>query len=203
MPLSTIGANQIASGAVDTTQLASNAVTNAKLASGAVTAGDLPSGTVLQVVTAEKTDAETISATLNTYTDVPDLSLSITPRSTTSRIFLLGQISYSGAGYISYFSFRFLRDSTAVGVGDASGSRTPGNSGFLQSQSADNGAILTLPLQAIDSPASTSALTYKLQLRQQFGSGTQTININRSTSDSDGTGTHRNISMLTAMEIAG
>jgi len=49
MPLSTIGANQIASGAVDTTQLASNAVTNAKLASGAVTSGDLPSGTVLQV----------------------------------------------------------------------------------------------------------------------------------------------------------
>lgn len=50
MPLSTIGANQIAAGAIDTTQLASNAVTNAKLASGAVTAGDLPTGSVLQVV---------------------------------------------------------------------------------------------------------------------------------------------------------
>lgn len=178
----------------------STTVPSSKLSLGA---SDMPSGSVLQVVTAEKTDAESISVTLNTYSDVPDLSLSITPRSTTSRIFLLGQITYSGAGYISYFGFRFLRDSTAVGVGDASSSRTPGNSGFLQSQSADNGAILTLPLQAIDSPASTSALTYKMQIRQQFGSGSQTVYINRSTSDSDSVGTHRNISMLTAMEIAG
>lgn len=49
MPLSTIGANQIAS----------NAVTNSKLASGAVTAGDLPSGSVLQVVSVNFDDALT------------------------------------------------------------------------------------------------------------------------------------------------
>lgn len=163
----------------------------------------LPSGSVLQVVTAEKTDAEVISAVLHTYTDVPDLSLSITPTSTSSRIFLLGQVSYSCLGYISYFHFRFLRNSTAVGVGDTAGSRTTGNSGYLQSQSADSGSIFTLPLQAIDSPASTSALTYKIQLRQQVGSGALDVNINRSTSDGDVTGVPRNISMLTAMEIAG
>lgn len=168
-----------------------------------ITSAGLPSGSVLQVVTAEKTDAESISATHNTYTDIPDLSLSITPASTNSRILLFGQVSFSGSGYISYFSFRFLRGSTAVGVGDTSGSRLSGNSGFLQSQSADNGAIFTLPLQTIDSPASVSALTYKVQIRQAFGSGSQTVNINRSTSDSDGISTQRNISMLTAMEIAG
>ena len=145
--------------------------TSTTIPSGKVVSASLPSGSVLQVVTAEKTDAETISAVLNTYTDIPDLSLSITPTSTSSRIFLLGQVSFSGAGYISYFHFRFLRDSTAVGVGDTAGSRTTGNSGFLQSASSDSGSIFTLPFQAIDSPASTSALTYKIQLRQQFGSG--------------------------------
>ena len=169
----------------------------------AVTSAGLPSGTVLQVVTAEKTNAETISAIHNTYTDIPNLSLSITPRSTTSRIYLIGQVSYSGQGYISYFHFRFLRNSTAVGVGDTAGSRTTGNSGFLQSQSPDSGSIFTMPLQAIDSPASTSALTYKIQLRQQFGSDAQNVNINRSTGDGDIAGVPRNISMLTAMEIAG
>ena len=170
----------------------------------AVTSAGLPSGSVLQVVTAEKTDTESIDVTATTtFTDITDLSLSITPVSTTSRIFLLGKISYSGGGYISYFSFRFLRDSTAVGVGDTDGSRTPANSGFLQSQSQDNGSIITLPLQAIDSPASTSALTYKIQFQQQFGSGSQTVYINRSTSDPDAAGGQRHISMLTAMEIAG
>ena len=169
-----------------------------------ITSAGLPSGTVLQVVTAEKTDAESIGVTsTTTFTDIPDLSLSITPISTASRIFLLGQISYSGGGYISYFSFRFLRGSTAVGVGDTDGSRTPANSGFLQSQSQDNGSIITLPLQAVDSPASTSALTYKLQFQQQFGSGSQTVYINRSTSDPNAAGGQRHISMLTAMEIAG
>lgn len=163
----------------------------------------LPSGSVLQVVTAEKTNAEIITAIQNTYTDIPDLSLSITPRSTNSRIYLLGQVSYSGAGYISYFHFRFLRDSTAVGVGDTAGSRTSGNSGFLQSQSADSGSIFTLPLHAIDSPTSTNALTYKIQVRQQYGSGSQNVNINRATGDGDIAGVPRNISMLTAMEIAG
>ena len=163
----------------------------------------LPAGTVLQVVTAEKTDAGSFNVTLNTHTDVPDMSLSITPKSTSSKILLLGQISCSGGSYVSYFNFRFVRGSTAIGVGDDAGSRLSGNSGWRQNLSADGNAIFTTSFQTIDSPASTSALTYKMQLAQFFGSGSQAVYINRSGTDSDSTGLQRNITMMTAIEVAG
>ena len=168
-----------------------------------VTSAGLPSGSIIQVKTAEKTDATTFSATLNTHTDVPGMSISITPKSTNSKILLLGQVCCSGSSYVSYFNFRFLRGSTAIGVGDDAGTRLSGNSGWRQDLSLDGNAIFTHFFQTIDSPSSTSALTYKMQLAQFFGSGAQDVYLNRSTSDTDSTGLQRNITMMTAMEIAG
>jgi len=57
----------------------------------------------------------------------------------------------------------------------------------------------TYTQQFIDSPASTSSITYKLQVNND---NTQTFFLNRSVSDQDNATGGRYISVITAMEVA-
>lgn len=206
MPLSTIGANQIASGAVDTTQLASNAVTNAKLASGAVTAGDLPSGTVLQVVQNYKTDASSYSGN-GVYHTI--MSANITPISTSSKIFISTDLSYSyESGQLQYeWLFYFDRtiaggSATKIGAADAAGSR---ETGVFQPISLSSGidnhvALGTISNSFLDAPLTTSQITYALKFRSHIN----TFYVNRSRTDYDATAFSKRLtSNFTLMEIAG
>jgi hypothetical protein len=62
-------------------------------------------------------------------------------------------------------------------------------------------AFSTFSLNAtfLDSPATTSATTYKIQIRNESGSGL--VYINRSENDSDSAAGGRYISTITAMEV--
>jgi hypothetical protein len=206
MPLSTIGANQIASGAVDTTQLASNAVTNAKLASGAVTAGDLPSGSVLQVVQDYKTDASSYAGS-GVYHTI--MSANITPVSTNSKILISSDVSYGYAGgelqyeWIFYFE-RTISGGSATKIGEADGANLR-ETGAFQPIGLDNVLdeqvnVGTVSGCFLDTPSTTSQITYALKFR----SHTNTFYINRSVTDYDGTGFGKRLtSNFTLMEIAG
>ena len=55
--------------------------------------------------------------------------------------------------------------------------------------------------QFLDSPATTSAVTYKLQMRS-LNSG-RLFHLNRHHSDADGIGSPRTASSLTVMEVSG
>ena len=91
-----------------------------------------------------------------------------------------------------------MRDSTAISVGDVSGSsRIAVGSGTGGNANYDSGP---LTITHLDSPSSTSAITYKIQMRDQ-NSGTAKFNARGDDSDNDSTG--RTAASLTVMEIAG
>ena len=62
--------------------------------------------------------------------------------------------------------------------------------------------MLTKTVHWIDSPSSTSAVTYKIEFAAR-GVGTLTAYINKTSSDTDNSEFQRTASSLTIMEIAG
>lgn len=154
----------------------------------------LGAGKILQVVSATKTD--TFSSTATTYTDVTGLSVSITPTATTSKILVVVNymIVTTAAGSSSYI--QLVRNSTAIGIGDASGSRVQVTNGAFQTPDWP----ASLGASFLDSPNTTSATTYKVQGRNASGG---TFYINRSVTDADSNQSPRGISTITAIEVAG
>lgn len=140
---------------------------------------------ILQVTSAPVT-AKTFSTTSTSYVDVTGLSLSITPQSATSTILLFCSVGCgnSNAG-IGAAYFQFMRNSTSVG------SSTDG-SFFAITQSAD--APANASNLYIDTPATTSTITYKMQVK--VGSGTFYLNRRGASDFYNGT------SVLMAMEIS-
>ena len=148
-------------------------------------------GKILQVLSTAKTD--TFSTTSTSFVDVTGMSISITPSSTSSKILILidAQVANSGADCTTV---KVLRDSTDIFIGDAAGSRPRVSS----SKSFTSNGLEAAPITYLDSPATTSATTYKLQMR--LGSGTAYLN--RTSSDGDNYAHPRSASSITVMEVA-
>jgi hypothetical protein len=153
-------------------------------------------GNVIQVVNVTKTDVFT--TTSSSFVDVTGLTASITPSSASSKILVMISFCFSANSGAGYPQTRILRDSTAVYVGDAAGSRTRALNltyGFSQ----DNGFITPASAQFVDSPATTSAITYKLQALQTAGN---TVRIGATGDDTDSSTRVRTASSIVLMEIA-
>ena len=165
------------------------------LAVGALPSNVIGGGAVLQVVSVTKTD--TFSSSATAYTDITGLSLSITPVSTSSRILIVANLTTVEPTTNNLY-LRFVRDSTPIAVGNAAGTRTQATGGFRYPTS-DNGGIGAVGMSFVDSPSTTSATTYKIQMGLQGGTGY----VNRSGDDADVVGRGRYVSTITAMEIAG
>lgn len=154
----------------------------------------LPTQKILQVVNANKSD--TFSTTSTTFADVTGLSCTITPSASTSQVLILATLNcFAGSG--GYFNARLMRGTTAIAVGDAAGSRPQASfGGFFNNQYADTRSIMWL-----DSPATTSATTYKVQVQLVVGSGTPTIYVNRTGADTNDSFNTRTVSSLTVLEV--
>jgi hypothetical protein len=163
-------------------------------------ASALPTGSVLQVASVTKTD--TFSTSSATWVDVTGLSLSITPSKASSKILVLYNVIYS-AGQVNNTTnaIKLVRNSTTINVGsDASYVQALG--GFNEATAELDLSFLTVQLSGsyLDSPATTSSTTYKMQAQNQYNSNT--VYINR---DGYGLGTGRGwrtASTITVMEIA-
>tara|TARA_Y100001937_G_scaffold20471_1_gene28543 strand:+ start:714 stop:1748 length:1035 start_codon:yes stop_codon:yes gene_type:complete len=164
------------------------------IGSGTLSNDRLPTGTVLQVVNSIKTDT-LASSGAGSWNDI-GLSVAITPRSTSSKIVVF--VSVSGALNNSNTWLKIVRDSTDLGLGDAGGSRLRCTFGNLY-QYGDANIMKTHSYQLLDSPSSTSELTYKVQVR----SAANTYYINRSVNDTDSVDHGRASSTITLMEVQG
>lgn len=156
-------------------------------------AAPVTTGKILQIVSTAKTD--TFSTTSTSFTDITGLSVSITPTSSSSKVFVMltiGQIHVS-ADY--NLEFDVTRAGTPIGVGDTAGSRI--RAGISVSPTVANRGE-SAAWSYLDSPSTTSATTY--QTRCQVGGGT--LHINRSNSDSDSSSYARTVSTLTVMEVS-
>ena len=171
--------------------------TNVSFATAITGAADFPSTSVLQVKSA--TFSGTQTGAFGSFTDVTNLSVTITPTSSSSKFLLLGGLHCTV--YTLTAQFRFLRDSTAVGVGNSSNSRTRTTSGFLHPSTDGNHQSPKMTGIHLDSPSTSSAITYKIQVKTQSNN---TGYINRSQNDvNNGDWSHRAISSLAVLEVQG
>jgi|688.fasta_scaffold81935_5 hypothetical protein len=146
---------------------------------------------ILQVVQATKTD--TFTSTSTTLTDITGMSVSITPTSTTSKVLVTFSLHFDATNGVGFVA-SLLRGATEIFLGDAASTRRRGTTGALQY--GDSMQLRTL--MYLDSPATTSATTYKLQARVSSGS----MFVNRTVTDTDGAVYPRTASSITVMEVS-
>ena len=157
----------------------------------------LPAGAVLQVVQTTKTD--TFSTTSTSYTDITGMTVNITPSSTSNKVLVLVHcpITMGDAGG----GFTLLRGSTEIFRGDAASSRQRFTATGLYGSSGNNAVYSggTGTSIFLDSPESTSQLTYKVQVKIRE----TTLYVGRTVFDTDNDNASRHTSSITVMEIAG
>ena len=149
---------------------------------------------VLQVVSTCKTTQFTTTST--SFTDVTGMTATLTPRSTSSKVLVIITIGCIGNNTAGWQSFVMLeRDiggsSTNLAV-NTDASSINSSAMWLDNNAYSTGAG---SVSFLDSPNTTSAITYTLQCRA--GGNTFSFNRRGDTAD-DGT-----VSTITAMEIQG
>ena len=147
-------------------------------------------GNILQVVSA--TYSTQVTVTTTTYTDT-GLTASITPSSSSSKIFVAIRqawtVSRTSANYL-YGGIRLLRDATVIFTPPADGNG-PYNFGFAAA-TANLASYGDFALTQLDSPATTSSVTYKTQCRPYDTSNSHTFAVNVASS----------LSTITLIEVA-
>ena len=134
---------------------------------------------------------EAVSTTGTTMTDT-GLSVTITPKLSTHKFLIMVNLGVIGTGSNDGVRFRLLRDSTEIG--SSTGANTYNT--FMQFFPSATNEYLGASNHFIDSPSTTSSITYKLQWAMT--SNVNTGYINRRSSDNYA----RASSNFTVMEIA-
>ena len=156
----------------------------------------LGGGAILQLLSTAKTD--TFSTSSTSHVDITGLTATITPTSATSKILVQTVMSVNADSNNTTALFKLFRGATEIGLGDAAGSRLRTAFPRVASTPANNINVVSTFL---DSPATTSATTYKIQMRTEVAANT--VYINRSGSDGDSDVAARSISTITLTEVAG
>ena len=129
---------------------------------GATTAANvkLPAGSILQTLSTTKIDDHFQSATTS-FVDVTGVTLTITPKYNTSKILITvsGAFSHNTSSRLSLYNL--VRGSTAIGL--PTSAKTNSATRAMYHNGTDQ--LHQLHIEFLDSPATTSATTYKLQMR--------------------------------------
>ena len=164
--------------------------------SGTLAVGD--TGKILQVKQAVKSGKQTIQS--QTLVDITDMSVSITPSSTSSKIL----VNYSLVVFanVVYYTMRLVRNSdSTIFIGDTNPNATSQSRGSFGTYQASYVNAMTVAQSFLDSPNTTNATTYKLQAHCPYSSS-YTIGINTSPQQDNYTYMTNCVSTITAMEVA-
>lgn len=163
--IATVNANTITSGSIPVAQIPQ------------LTTAKMPTGSVLQVV---QGILSSNYSTNSTSFSAIGADVSITPSSSSNRILLLASVGV-GVSASNYVDMTIFRNSTNLA----------GAFGFLTTYSSAVTLSACQNFNYVDSPATTSAITYSIRMRTQSGVGYGVVN---------GTG---QLCTIIAMEIAG
>tara|TARA_B100001769_G_C22037665_1_gene557623 strand:- start:377 stop:910 length:534 start_codon:yes stop_codon:yes gene_type:complete len=156
-------------------------------------------GHILQVKT-QFFDTQTSISSTTSFTDT-GLTLAITPSATSSKILCCFYVTASAQDN-SYVAFKMFRDSTEIGSSTQTGT---GLECFTGSTFDDTGntsyGVHTIPMVFLDSPSTTSSVTYKVQASPMRTSN-KTMYINRSYNLGDDN-QFRAVSNVILMEVGG
>lgn len=156
---------------------------------------------VLQVL--QDTKLDTFSTTSTTYTDVTGLSIAITPSDTNSKILVIAQVNISTSTTNQQSAhIQLAGGNSGTYVGDAASNRVraAASTHNFWSEYYASAVPISTSIVYLDSPATTSATTYKVQMR--VSSNTITGYVNQSGVDTDSAVYARVPSSITVMEIS-
>lgn len=155
------------------------------------------SGGVIQVVQTVKTD--TFSTTSTSFIDVTGLTVTITPKFSTSKILIIAQITNTGNNTRSAF-FKLAGGNTSSYVGNSSGSKVQAVFGGNWNNN-ETGVIFSSSISYVDSPATSSPITYSVQTRVGSTSGNPS-QVNYGIGEADTADYVRGASSIIVLEIA-
>jgi len=132
---------------------------------------------VLQVVQTVKNS--TASSTSASQTDISGMSVSITPSSSSNKVLVTVNFNIAFDGTADDTSYYLVRNSTNISIGDFGDACSL----YLRGNSSANQTLAMIPcsITFLDSPATTSATTYKLAWKTRVG----TIYLNRRGNDNN------------------
>ena len=170
----------------------------------------LPAGSaggIIQVVSVTKTDAESLTSN-NTEQLIPGMQATITPTRSDSKVLVQVVLHASAGGSFAAHYAVLRRGSTNICIGDTGNVNQSRATLSLQSPNhySDNHSGLYGPGQScinfLDSPATTSAVTYGLYHADASSGATNALYINRGAGN-DQSYYNRTASTITLMEVSG
>ena len=166
-----------------------------------------PAGHIVWVNSVHKSDVLSLTQAVGTLVDITDMTLTTpTPASSSSKYLISTSLAYGMNGDVTHI-YTYIHRSISGGAsgvvtganGTVVGSRT-GAWGISNSMASPEQRYTSQ--QYLDSPSSSTAITYKLQWHG--GGGSPVAYLNRSSRDNDGAAYDgRATSSFTIMEIAG
>ena len=182
----------------------SGSVTLAAPASGSDVTLTLPTtgfGKILQVVSTTKTDTFTASLALGSSTAITGLTATITPSSINSKVLCFAKIEVAGpGGNEKGIGVTLTRAATNIALGDTAGSRTSVTS--TRWFNGDIGALAPAIINYLDSPNTTSATTYGVNIFHLGNNVTYSVFVNYAENDANSARFPRATSTITLMEVA-
>ena len=167
-----------------------------------ITSGTFNGGGIIQVKQAVQTQPQTGTAAdfhasggnnFSAFADISGLSVDITPSRSDSKILVSYHLYIGGNNTVTYI--RLLRDSTGLAIPSGV---VNGSTGVNFTTTSSNGFMSTNSFQFLDSPATTSSVTYKLQWAGN--SSGYALYLNRYPG---GSTSYIGSSSLTVMEVSG
>ncbi len=184
---------------INSANIVNGSIVNDDINASAAIASSKISGSLGKILQVQQTvGTGTYSTSSLTYSDT--VTCAITPSATSSKIICIYKIGLTAnnGGYSA--AARLVRDSTAIYVGAAAGSRNQASS----HHTADSDGIGQVKIEDqsgvfMDEPSTTSAITYRLQFRSDYSG--QTIYAGRSAADDNYTYRSRIPTSLLLMEL--
>ena len=165
---------------------------------GAPTGGG---GGIVQVQSVTKTDAYNMPSNDTNFHTVTGLSVTITPKFSTSKILVMYDMNWSAQN--GHCSCRLMRDSTPIKVGDASGNKIQATGQIHHSGQNDQYDLEQVSGTHLDSPSTTSAVTYSMQVGTPYSSSYD-VYVNYHAEDGANLSWQgRGASTITVMEVSG
>ena len=157
-------------------------------------------GGIVQVQSATKTDAWNMPANNTSFHTVTGMSVTITPKFNTSKILVMYDMNWSAIN--GHCSCRLMRDSTPIKVGDASGNKIQATGQIHHSGQNDQYDLEQVSGTHLDSPSTTSAVTYSMQVGTPYSSSYE-VYVNYHAEDGQNLAWQgRGASTITVMEIS-
>ena len=159
-------------------------------------------GNILQVVEAVKTDTATTST--STFNAIAGLQPQITPASSSNKVMIFINLKWGFSNENNDVTFKLFRSiggtETEIFAGAANGSNQVGFYGAQDALGKGQHIMMPISSQYLDSPNTTSQITYLIKWHIQRSASYNYIN--RPGYDTTSSDYHRTSSSVTLMEVA-